>query len=493
MKNTIRYISGIAFCIAANCYAQNFGLSSEWSEFNRFVQDTKSDFENFSNKSMVEFAEFVKNPWKEFDAVGPIPKPDFKPITPIAFDNNKVIPQIDDTPVEIDRITDPIIEEKQPQPIAPIEESPIIEPTYLYFTFFGTPEKARIGSQPMPMLSGVNEASVAAMLENLATDDNNNLIMDCLTIRDNRNLSDWAYLQMLDTIANTMYHTRHNEAQVLLSYLFVQSGYKMRMASDGTKLYMLFACEHTIYEKPSFNVDGEKYYGLMDLPKKLFICQAAYPKEKSLSLLIQTKQRLNVKASATRKITSEKYPEISFEVTVNKNLLDFYATYPTSAVNGNMMTRWAMVANAPFDDAITSKLYPTLKTLLKNKTELEAAEILLNTVQTGFTYGYDDEIWGSDRIFFAEETLFYPYCDCEDRAILFTKLVRDILGLKCLLVYYPGHLAAAIEFSDKNINGDYLLVDGHKYIIADPTYFNAPIGESMPGIDISAATAIKIN
>ena len=34
--------------------------------------------------------------------------------------------------------------------------------------------------------------------------------------------------------------------------------------------------------------------------------------------------------------------------------------------------------------------------------------------------------------------------NCEDRAILFTRIVRDLLGLKFILIYYPGHLASAV-------------------------------------------------
>ena len=64
-----------------------------------------------------------------------------------------------------------------------------------------------------------------------------------------------------------------------------------------------------------------------------------------------------------------------------------------------------------------------------------------------FEYKLDSEMWGvADRAFFPDETLHYPYRDCEDGAILFTRLVRDLLGLPSALVYYPGHLAAAVAF-----------------------------------------------
>ena len=267
----------------------------------------------------------------------------------------------------------------------------------------------------------------------------------------------------------------------------------MRLASDGSKIYMLFASKHLIYEKPSFVVDGDSYYGVNELPDRLYICQSSFPNEKSLSLLFNTNQLLTFNKSDDRSISSDRYPTMKLDVSVNKNLLDFYSTYPASALDGNIMTRWAMYANTPMDNNISSSLYPKLKELLKDKSEIEATNMLLNTIQTGLTYEYDDKVWGSDRAFFSEESLYYPYCDCEDRAILLTRLVRDVLGLDCLLVYYPGHLAAAIEYSDDSVKGDYITLDGHRYIIADPTYINAPIGFTMPGMDNTSAKVIRVN
>ena len=93
-----------------------------------------------------------------------------------------------------------------------------------------------------------------------------------------------------------------------------------------------------------------------------------------------------------------------------ENLIDFYSSYPTSMVGGNFMTRWAMYANTPLDATAKKTLYPTLRESIKGCDEKEAVERLLNWVQTAFVYEYDDKVWGHDRTFFAEETLFYPYC-----------------------------------------------------------------------------------
>lgn len=185
-----------------------------------------------------------------------------------------------------------------------------------------------------------------------------------------------------------------------------------------------------------------------------------FRKKKPLSLYIPQNQKFEYKASDLRTLTSKRYPNVQVQVQVNENLIDFYNTYPTSEVNGNFMTRWAMYANTPLDEHVKTDLYPALKEKINGLSQLEAANKLLNWVQTAFVYEYDDKVWGDDRAFFAEETLYYPYCDCEDRSILFTRLIRDLLGLKTILVFYPGHLASAVCFTD-NVTGDYISLNGN--------------------------------
>ena len=171
--------------------------------------------------------------------------------------------------------------------------------------------------------------------------------------------------------------------------------------------------------------------------------------------------------------------------------MSFYNNYPTSMLDNNIMTRWAMYANTPLAKDVKEQLYPQLKPLISGKSQLKAVNILLIWVQSGFEYVYDDKVWGGDRAFFAEESLYYPYCDCEDRSILFTRLVRDLLGLKCILIFYPGHLAAAVCFTD-SVDGDYIQLNGRKYIVSDPTYIGAPVGLTMPNMDNQLAKVILL-
>lgn len=136
-------------------------------------------------------------------------------------------------------------------------------------------------------------------------------------------------------------------------------------------------------------------------------------------------------------------------------------------------------AAASLSPAVKQALYPSLKRQIKGKATTEAANLLLNFVQTAFDYQTDGEQFGAERTLFADESLYYPYCDCEDRSILYANLVHDLLGLDVVLLHYPGHLATAVRFPDE-LPGNYVLLEGIRYLVCDPTYIGADIGMAMP-------------
>ena len=151
-----------------------------------------------------------------------------------------------------------------------------------------------------------------------------------------------------------------------------------------------------------------------------------------------------------------------------------------------------MYANTPLAQTTKERIYPALKEAIDGCTKEIAANKLLNWVQTGFAYEYDDKVWGYDRAFFAEETLYYPFCDCEDRSILYSRLIRDLLDLDVALIYYPGHLATAVLF-DSEVKGDAVMIGGKRFVVCDPTYIGAPVGEQMPNLDYNNIQAIILH
>ena len=57
------------------------------------------------------------------------------------------------------------------------------------------------------------------------------------------------------------------------------------------------------------------------------------------------------------------------------------------------------------------------------------------------------------------------------------------------LIYYPGHLATAVKF-ETDVQGDAMIIDGKRFVVCDPTYIGAPVGNQMPDLEYDKAQAI---
>lgn len=470
-------------------YAQN--ANSLRAGLDDFRKSVKSELNDFRKQCMEEYIEFASNPWKEFVEEKPMPKPNDDPKPPVVKPEDDKDDKKESHPVVIEDVVPPVVTPPQPQPVQPIEEVPVVEEKRVAFSLYGTPLSVRFDEVNKVILKNNTERGIAKALGLYREEAYDNMLIDCLELRNNLRLNDWGYLQLLKSLAYKVHGGKNNNATLMLAYLFMQSGYKMRLAMCSNVLYVLFATDHVIYENNSYRIDGDVYYGAEPLPNRLNVCEASFPKEQNLSLVMGASPKLAKESGNSRQIASKRYQDVKADVRVNKNLMSFYSDYPTSMIGEDFMTRWALYANTPMADDVKEQLYPQLRSFLSGKSALESANILLNWVQTGFEYEYDVKVWGSDRAFFAEESLHYPYCDCEDRAILYTRLVRDLLGLKCILVFYPGHLACAVNLPDAT-GGDYVTLAGKKYIVADPTYIGAPVGETMPDMNNSKAKVILL-
>lgn len=463
--------------------------------FNKFREQKIKDFEEFRRKRNEEFAKYMRKDWERIDPSPVIPRPKEEPVPPVVapIDGEK---PVDPKPLPFDEVVPIPDPEPQPKPVDPIEEVPIT-PTdppvsYIQFTFYGTEEQVRFDKNSTFHLSNINEYAIADAWLKLSETSYTNLIYDCLQIRQSRNLCDWAYLKMLEQMSESVYGKGTNESVLLMAYVYCQSGYKMRLATDGAKLYMMFASNHVIYNWNYYKLDGQDYYVFNNQTCNVRICNQQYPKEQSMSLTIPRNQKLDYTAVSGTAHKSKRYPEIDFTVDANKNMLEFYSSYPTSMYGDNFVTRWALYANMPMPDNVADRLYPKLRRIISGKSQLDAVNCILNWIQTGFVYEYDDKVWGQDRAFFPEESLYYPYCDCEDRSILFTRVIRDVLSLKCILIYYPGHLAAGVELTEAHNVGDYIECKGHRYYISDGTIIGngAPVGQTMNGMNNQTAKIV---
>lgn len=498
----IKTIIAVTFCcsvISSQAQVNEFRKA-----YDAFRNQAKQEYEDFRKKANQDYADFVRKAWAEYQTLPAVPKPEDDKTTPVVIKEEDKKRPIEDTPVVIEEEIEIPAPAPQPKPVAPIREQEG-DDDRLAFVLYGTDMSVRLSPSQKFKLEKLDVNEIANLWDRLSANEYNNIIRDCLELRIKHQLCDWAYLRMLDKLSTSFFGKGTNEAELFKAYLYCQSGYQMRLAMADNHLYMLYASQHFMFEKPCWQIDGIFYYADNCNAEQVQICEASFPHEQALSLQITHEQALNSKASKKRTITAQDADWLSVTVIEDENLMAFYQDYPSSYFGNDFMTRWVLYANTPLSKSAQKQLYPSFKEMFATIAEATQKEdlaeenvlpicvdMLCHWVQTAFVYEYDDKVWGHDRAFFADETLFYPYCDCEDRSILLTRLVRDLLGLKCALVYYPGHLATAIAIGE-NIKGDYIRINGIKYIVCDPTYIGASIGMTMPDMDNQSAKVIVLN
>lgn len=454
--------------------------------YESFKQQAEDSYNSFRDNCNKKYVQFLKEAWTRYESKTPISIPQEKnKIPPRPYKRQDERPRTTQ-PVSID----PVKTLPQPMPVAPIKENQSKSDNRFPTHFFGLECGVRLPLSAKTTIRDCSPSSIASAWERLSGPEMDNAIRDCLEARLRNKLCDWAYLMFLDTLGQ-QYCSDANSATLLMAYLYCQSGYQMRLATDGTRLIMMYGSNNRVYNKYYFMLDGVRFYPYGEFSGSIKICNAKFEGETPMSLSITNEQQLGSHLSPLRKIESKRYDDMTVTSQVPSALIEFYNNYPTFAVDDNPLTRWASYANTPLANHTKSLIYPALKKCLGDCSEEDKANKLLNWVQTGFVYEYDDKVWGHDRAFFAEESLYYPYCDCEDRSILFSRLVRDLLNLDVALIYYPGHLATAVAFNE-NVNGDAMIINGRRFVICDPTYIGAPVGSQMPDLDYDKAQAIVL-
>lgn len=465
--------------------------------FDDFKKDSQQEFDSFADKANREYAEFMRKGWEWFEGKEPVSPPvEEEPVVPpVVVPEDDLEKDREEKEVPYGEVVPEPEPVPEPMPIEPIEEVPAPISQTLSFELYGTRCEVRFDMEKRPLMRDVTENSIADLWEAFAVYEGiDNMLYDMYSQREALGLCDWAYYKYVHSFSHALYPDSPAEAGLLHTFILTQSGFKLKIGVDDTGcVYPLMAVECDLYSYPYFEIDEQKFYVLEEnAPRGMKIFEDGFPATMHpMRITIEDENLFAEVLSPTRTLVSKRYPEVSVYASSNLNLIDFFNDYPLAFVNNDMRTKWRFYANVPASHNIRDTVYPALRRAIVGKSELDAANILLNFVQTAFEYEYDEEIWGGDRSFFADESVYYPYCDCEDRSVLFSRLVRDLLGLDVVLIYYPGHLATAVKFSSE-VSGDYITYDGARYTICDPTYINAPVGMTMPDMDNASAFIVVL-
>jgi hypothetical protein len=287
------------------------------------------------------------------------------------------------------------------------------------------------------------------------------------------NLNDWGvYLLVLDV--SKRIHSNHDNSNLLSWFIFNKLGYAVKVGLAKRHIVLMHYSKKTIYATPNYNFSNKKFYVVSNYSKgsvgRLYSYKQNYPgATKPLDLSLKTLP--NFMSKMKKKTLSfkdyGKTYKVSFEY--NQNLIDFMATYPQAD--------YETYFNAPIDSRTYESIANDIKKYVDGKKAGDAMNFVLHFVQKSFKYERDNQQFGREKVMFASETLYFDKSDCEDRVVLFSYLVKELFGVGVVGVKYKDHMATALYVP---MSGDSVKAGQRKLVIADPTYINSSIGQSMP-------------
>ena len=495
--------------------------------FAEYMKQQQNEYQEYKDKRDKEFTSFLQSQWKELDVfagvkrdpapkpvVMPVAKPKPKPVPVVVQKIPEPVKQPVLRPETKPFIKEPVIKPEpvvrtppapviKPEPVVRVQPAPVIKPVVIIkppvilakpvvkpvvvsvpkgraakINYYGHNLTFYYDAKLKTRLTGrINEKAISKFWSDLSKADYDALLSQLQKQRAPLQLNDWSYALLINELAKTIYSGQKNEQSLFTWFLLVKTNYQARLAYSKNKVFLLLPTEQRLYGVSYFTFSGIRYYALgMDgnkaKPGRVFTYNGQYPGAKKPLDMAMSKS-LNTRSSKRNRQVAFIYNNKRYNVKVgyDKNTINYLRTYPQMGIDQYFMSR----VNAD----VGNPLLAQLKNIIKGKSEEEAVNILLLFVQNAFKYKTDQGQFGEENYLFPEETMYYPYSDCEDRSVIFAWMVRSLIGLEVVGLDFPGHIAAAVKFNT-NVSGDKVRYNGKTYVVTDPTYINASAGMTMP-------------
>lgn len=443
-------------------------------EYQKYLKEKNKEYHEYEAEQKDEFERFTDGHWREFQAfreesLWQKPKPGTIPEAPeLVQENGEEIVK------ESKESIPSVPKEKVPPDNNVKAENTIQNKGNVQVSFFNTPVSFEFHeSIPRFTASRIDDKKIEEIWAHFSRMDYSALITQLRKAQKTYHLNDWGYLQLVYHVSNRLLPDDKLTRDLFFWFLLQKSGYECKISYFEKDVYLLIPFNETLFGFRFIQEGDVKYYYIpfdssRSLPKQLYTYTGQSPHGRLLATSIEESPSL---AFAEEKKTfrfeydNESY---SIPVTYNKNLIAFLSGYPQTII--------PVYGKAP---AHIEAVVQSLDKIIQGKSEVEQVNIILAFCQKAFSYKPDHDQFGKEKVMFSEETLYYPFSDCEDRAILFHYLMNRLTSLKTVFIKYPWHLAAAVLFSD-SVTGDKIQYQGKTFLICDPTYTNARAGMSMP-------------
>ncbi len=453
--------------------------------FEDFKREQAESFQQFKDERDSAFNKYLKEEFKAYKAAQGIvvyekPKPkEIAKTQPIK--TKSVGPK---TIIKIKEIKHIEVKPPQVSAITKVKESK----KDINFNFYGSTLEFNIpdgmkSAKFMPQ----SQKGISSFFESAASSEYEEIVKEISAVSQVMNLNDWGVYLLVLSYSDAVF-SNPDESKLLSWFLFNKLGFNVKVGLANRHIVLMHYSKKTIYSTPNYSFDKKRFYVIANYDKgsvgSLYTYKHDYPDaNKPLDLSIKTLP--NFSSNMKSKTLQFEYFNKSYDITYkyNQNLIDFMASYPQAD--------YPTYFNAPVDSRTYKSIAASLKEYIDGKQASDAMNFVLHFVQNAFIYQRDDQQFGREKVMFAEETLYYDKSDCEDRAVLYAYLVKELFGVGVIGLKYKDHMATALYVP---MEGDSVQKGSKKFIVADPTYINANIGQSMPKYkNLEPQETIRVN
>lgn len=445
-------------------------LAETYEEYRRSQEQA---FNSFKEERDKEFSAFLNKEWKAYkEAQGIKAYEEKKPeVLPKAF-----AIKVEKPKKKVMIVQQPVRVEK-PKVFQKIIITPVSQDLKtLYLNFFGVDLAVHYDKSILMSLQGeVSKENITKAWDTLATSKYETTIKELKDISSKLKLNDWAKYLLIKKVSKGIYKSE-TESKLFSWFALLKMDYDAHISYQKHRVVLLLPIKGALYDTVYYTLKNKKYYAIDYYAKGNLGSVLSYDHiykgaTSGISFAVEDLPLFADEKTKKRLLFRPKNKNRFIDLEYNKNLLNFFQTYPQVA--------YVNYFSSPESILLENSLKVSFEPLIKGKSQSEALDIILNFVQNAFKYQVDNKQFNREKVMFPSETIFYPYSDCEDRAILFSYIVKILLGMDVVGVKYPNHMATAVKIQEK-IKGEYILNGKKAYIVADPTYINARIGMSMP-------------
>ena len=477
-----------AFPLISVCQTDSTGYNRSFWDFR---ENAAREFEQFRQQAYDEFERFLAEAWAEYQCIAGQSstysgsKPESVPTLKVSSGVIEVeAPFVDDEeesmpPLEPKKVNDRVFDGSQ-------------DPDEVFVNFYGKemtfhlPQDLRITAQ------GTKESSISKYYKAMRTNDKTHSLqkeLDKAVVA--MGLNDWGYFTLLRAISEKVFK-QTNDRVLFCFYMLHSHGFKARVArgQKSGQLKLLLALDNSkeVYSSTFFIINKVKYYAVYGNGQKGENAYSYDEKADDGNLKdfgLDFTHTLNIASCDENRTFHFAKANADIVLPYSTSHLRYYDDMPLTVI-----PVYCKTAVHPEAEAVLAQSFSAWS---KKYNKVQLVDIILNFVQTSFQYQIDEKQFGREKYFFPEEVLGYPYSDCEDRAALFTWLVRRFTGCEVVGVLYPDHLATAVCFGEEvKVPGKAFTYEGQKFVVCDPTYSNASIGTIMPKYEDKAYEIVKM-